>query len=124
MNYLVFDTENAAQAAADAIYANMVVAVNSDDLINVETGKVVPKSVLTPDQVIEIDANDRYFPVFGVNAKTGEKHSNDGYTTSWAKPQETAQGKWVFAKPSDILMAGVTGYVVEPYDQNWFEVNK
>jgi hypothetical protein len=120
MDYLVFNTETEAQAALEAIYANMVESVNSPDLLNVATGEVIPKDDLTPDEAVQIDAEDRRFPVFGVNAATGVKDAQQGYTTAWASAQETVQGKWVFAKPDDALMDGVTEYTVEPYDPAWF----
>jgi hypothetical protein len=120
MDYLVFTTEAAAQTALEAIYANMVESVNSPDLLNVATGEVVPKDDLTPDEAVQIDAEDRQFPVFGVNAATGVKDAQQGYTTAWAVSQETVQGKWVFAKPDDALLDGVTGYTIEPYDPAWF----
>ena len=120
MDYLVFNTETEAQTALEAIYANMVESVNSPDLLNVATGEVIPKDDLTPDEAVQIDAEDRRFPVFGVNAATGVKDAQQGYTTAWASAQETVQGKWVFAKPDDALLDGVTGYTIEPYDPTWF----
>ncbi len=120
MDYLVFDTESAAQTAADTIYANMVAAINSSDLLNVDTGQVVAKDSLTPEQAVEQDAQNRFYPIFGVNAASGQKDATDGYTVAWAVPRETIQGKWVFEKPDDLLMAGVTNYMVEPFNPNWF----
>lgn len=120
MNYLVFDTEMAAQTAADTIYANMVAAINSPDLLNVDTGQIVDKDSLTPEQTVEQNAQNRFYPIFGVNASNGEKDVNNGYTVAWAVPQLTVQGNWVFAKPDDALMTGVVDYTVEPFDPNWF----
>lgn len=121
-DYLVFQTQQDAQAALEAIYSNMVEAVNSPDLLDVSTGQVVPKDDLTPDQAVQVDAEKRHFPVFGINAATGVKDSQQGYTTAWAMAQQTAQGTWVFAKPSDALMDGVLDYTVAPYDPAWFPV--
>ena len=118
--YLVFATEAEAQAALETIYANMVGAINSPDLENVTTGEVVDKDDLTPEEVVEIDAEQRHFPIFGVNAATGAKDHDDGYTTAWAVAQQTAQGQWVFPKPDDALMDGVVGATVASFDPDWF----
>lgn len=122
MDYLVFDTEAAAQTALEAIYSNMVEAIESHDLLDVTTGQVVPKNDLSPDQAVQVNSGNRHFPIFGVNAATQVKDTEEGYTTAWAVAQETLQGKWVFQKPDDALMDGVTGYTVEPYDPAWFPV--
>lgn len=124
MDYLVFTTQAAAQNALETIYANMVESVNSPDLLNVATGEVVPKDDLTPDEAVQIDAEDRYFPVFGVNAESLVKDSQQGYTTAWAVAQETLQTNWVFPKPDDALLDGVTGYTIEPYNPAWFPVEE
>ena len=118
--YLVFETEAEAQAALETIYANMVGAINSPDLENVTTGEVVDKDELTPDEAVEIDAEQRHFPIFGVNAATGEKDHDGGYTTAWAVAQETAQGKWVFQKPDDTLLSGLNGYTIDEFNPDWF----
>lgn len=120
MDYLVFTTEAAAQTALETIYANMVEAVDSPDLLDVATGQVVDKDSLTPEEAVQTDSTSRHFPIFGVNAATGVKVEAAGYTTAWAVAQETVQGSWVFPKPDDALMVGVTGYTVEPYDPHWF----
>ena len=99
--YLVFATEAEAQAALETIYANMVGAINSPDLENVTTGEVVDKDNLTPEDVVEIDADQRHFPIFGVNAATGAKDHDKGYTTAWAVAQQTAQGNWVSHTPDE-----------------------
>lgn len=122
MDYLIFQTEAAAQTALEAIYANMVAAVNSPDLLDVATGQVVPKDDLTADEAVQVGADNRHFPIFGVNAATGVKNAEQGYTTAWAVAQETVQGTWVFAKPADALMDGVTGYTIAPFDPAWFPV--
>jgi hypothetical protein len=119
-NYLVFDTQAAADTALETIYANMVEAINSPDLLNVDTQEVVAKDDLTPDEMVETGSDNRRYPIFGVNANTGIKNAADGYTTAWAVAQETTQGKWVFQKPDDSLMGGVVGYMVEPYSPDWF----
>lgn len=121
MDCLVFDTEIAAQTAADTIYANMVAAINSPDLLNVDTGQVVEKDSLTPEQAVEQNAQNRFYPIFGINLASNQKNATDGYTTAWAVPQLTVQGKWAFAKPDDALMTSVVDYTVEPFDPNWFE---
>jgi hypothetical protein len=120
MDYLVFQTEADAQTALETIYANMVAAINSPDLLDVTTGDVVPKDDLTPDEAVEVNAEQRHFPIFGVNAATKAKDPAQGYTTAWAVAQQTVQGAWVFAKPDDALLDGVAGYKVEPYDPAWF----
>jgi hypothetical protein len=120
MDYLVFTTEAAAQTALEAIYSNMVEAINSPDLLNVATGQVVPKDDLTPDEAVQVDADQRQFPIFGVNAATGAKDAQQGYTTAWAVAQETILETWVFPKPDNALMGGVVDYTIEPYDPAWF----
>jgi len=119
-DYLVFSTEAAANTALETIYANMVRAVNAPDPLNMKTGQVVQKDDLTTDEAVKTSADDRHFPVFGVNAATGIKDSEHGYTTAWAVAQETVSGSWVFVKPDDSLMGDVVDYTVEPYDPAWF----
>jgi len=118
--YLIFETQVAAETAIETIYANMVEAINSPDLLNVDTQEVVVKDDLTPDEMVQTGADNRHYPIFGVNADTGVKNSVDGYTTAWAVAQQTAQGQWVFPKPDDTLLDGVIGYTVEPFDPAWF----
>jgi hypothetical protein len=121
-DYLVFQTQQAAQSALEVIYANMVAAISSPDLLNVATGQVVDKDDLTPDEAVQVNADQRQFPVFGVNAATGIKDTAQGFTTAWATAQETILETWVFQKPDDALMDGVSDYTVEPYDPAWFPV--
>lgn len=120
IDFLVFATENEAKAALEAIYSNMVEAVDSPDLLDVATGQVVLKDDLTPDEAVQVNSGNRHFPVFGANAATKAKNTESGYTTAWAIAQQTAGGAWVFQKPDDALMNGVFGYTVEPYDPAWF----
>lgn len=122
-DYLVFVTQQDAAVAAETIYANMIKGVDSPDLLNVDTGQVVDKDVLTNQEVVQVNSEDRYYPVFGKNAASGVKEEKSGYTTAWANVQETLQGKWVFPKPADVWMNGVINYTVEPYDPNWFPQN-
>lgn len=119
-DFLVFDTEAAAVAALEAIYSNMVESIDSSDLLDIATGQVVPKDGLSPDEAVQVNAGDRHFPVFGVNAATRVKDIDSGYTTAWAVAQQTLQGKWVFPKPDNAMLDGVIGYTVEPYDPAWF----
>jgi hypothetical protein len=119
-DYLVFNTQAAANAALETIYANMVEAINSPDLLNIETQQTVPKDDLSPGDMVEINSDSRYYPIFGVNAATGVKDQKTGYTTAWAVSQETVANEWVFPKPDDALMGGVSGYTVKPYDPDWF----
>lgn len=121
-DYLVFDTPETAETALETIYANMIAAIDSADLLNVATQEVVEKDTLTPNQMVEVDASTRYYPIFGVNASTGVKVEQYGYTKAWAvKQQRVTDGKWVFQKPDDSLMVNVIGYTVEPYDVKWFK---
>lgn len=120
MDYLVFSTQAEADTAAEAIYSNMVDAIDSPDLLNVDTGEVVPKDDLSPDEAVQVSAGDRHYPVFGINAASRQKDDKQGYTTAWAVARETLQGQFVFAKPDDALLNGVTGYTVEPYNPAWF----
>lgn len=119
-DYLVFNTQAAANTALETIYANMVAAIPSPDLLNVETQEVVVKDDLTPAEMVQTDADTRHYPIFGVNAATGVKNAETGYTTAWAVAKETVGGKWVFPKPSDALMVGVVGFVIKPFDPAWF----
>ena len=116
----MFQTEDAANAALEAIYANMVAAIGVPDLLDVTTGQEVPSNEITPEEAAQYEADNRRFPVFGTNAASGIKDSQTGYTTAWAVAQETLQSKWVFQKPDDALLDGVTSYTIEPYDPNWF----
>jgi hypothetical protein len=120
--YCVFATQAEADTALQTIYANMVAAINSPDLLDVTTDQTIPQDDLTETERAEYEADNRRFPIFGVNAATQVKNTQDGYTTAWAVAQETVDGKWVFPKPEESLMAGVTGYTVEPYDPAWFPV--
>lgn len=122
MDYLVFDTEAAAQTALNAIYANMVAAIPSPDLLDVTTDQEIPQVELDDNERAEYAADNRRFPIFGVNAATQVKNTKEGYTTAWAEIAQTVQGKWVFPKPDDAMLDGVTGYTVEPYDPDWFPV--
>lgn len=116
----MFTTRAEADAAAEAIYSNMVSEINSLDLLNVNTGEVVLKDNLSPDQAVQVGVANRHYPVFGVNALSKQKDEKQGYTTAWAIPEETALGQFVFPKPEDYLMDGVIGYSVEPFNHNWF----
>jgi len=118
-DYLIFDTQAAADTALETIYANMIWEINSPDLLHIVTGEVVDKDSLTPEQAVQIDSAARHFPIFGVNAATGVKVKTAGYTTAWAVAQETVNSKWVFQKPDDALMGDVVGYTVEPYNPDW-----
>lgn len=119
-DYLVFDTEQEANAALDVIYSSMVAAITSPDLLDVTTDQVIPQAELDDQERVEFSQANRRFPVFGTNAATGVRDTSEGYTTAWAVAQETVQGKWVFPKPDDALMGGVSGYTVKPYDPDWF----
>jgi hypothetical protein len=118
--YLVFQTEAAAQIALETIYSKMVESVDSPDLLDVTQQQVFDKDELTPSETVQYGVQKRRFPVFGVNAATGVKNVQEGYTTAWATAQTTTQGKFVFQKPDDNLMDGVTNYTVEPFDSSWF----
>lgn len=120
-DYLIFDTQAAANTALETIYANMVAAIQSPDLLNVETQEVVVKDDLTPAEMVQTDADTRHYPIFGTNAATGVKNVETGYTTAWAVAQETIDSKWVFPKPDDALMVDVVEYTVEPYNPDWFQ---
>lgn len=120
MDYLVFETEAESVTAAEMIYSNMVAAIPSPDLLDVTTDQVIPQEDLNEEQRAEYAPQNRRFPIFGANASTGVKSTTDGYTTAWAIPAQTVQGKWVFQKPDDAVMTGVTGYTVEPYNPDWF----
>lgn len=118
---LVFLTLQQAMAAMETIYANMVAAVDSPDLVNVATEEVVDKNDITPAEAVQVDASDRNYPVFGRNAATQQKDTESGYTTAWATPQQRAtDSKYVAPKPSDALMSGVVYDAVEEYDPAWF----
>ena len=121
MMYLVFDTLEAAKTALETIYKNMILGVSSPDLMNVDNGQVVDKDTLSPEQAIEVNAQDRNFPIFGVNAATQQLDTQSGYTTAWAIPQQrVTDAKYVAPKPSDALMTGVSYDAIEAYDPAWF----
>ena len=105
----------------EVIYANMIAAIDSPNLVDVSDGSIIEKGDLTPEEATEIDAQDRRFPIFGRNAQTAEKNTSSGYTTAWAQlMQRTTDGKTVFPKPEDELMAGLSGYIVEEFSELWF----
>lgn len=117
----MFLTEASAEIAAETIYANMVASIGSPDLLDVTKGQIYDKNELSPGEEVQYGADNRRFPVFGLNAATGIKEQAQGYTTAWSAPQQTAQGDWVIPKPKDALMGGVTGYIIAPYDPDWFQ---
>jgi hypothetical protein len=123
-DYLVFETEQDAKIALESIYANMVAEISAFALLDVTTDQEIPKSELCDQERAEYTQQNRRFPVFGVNAKTGIKNHEEGYTTAWAMAKETLQCAWVFPKPPNLLMKNVTGYTVEPYDPAWFPVEE
>lgn len=122
--YLIFAAEPDANAALEVIYSNMVEAIDSPDLLDVATGNLVEKHELTPSQSVQVNSGNRHFPVFGVNAKTKAKDIKAGYTTAWAVAHMTTSGMWVFQKPDDALLEGVSGYTVKPFDPTWFPREK
>ena len=123
--WLVFATLQQAMTAMEAIYANMVAAIDSPDLVNVATDQIVDKADVTPEQAVQVDASDRNYPVFGRNASTTEKDQASGYTTAWATPLPRAtDSKYVAPKPSDALMAGVSYDAIEDYDPAWFPMTE
>ena len=119
--YMVFESLDDAYLALEIIYANMVFAIDSPDLLDVVGGSIVGKDNLTPEKVIEINEHDRHFPIFGRNAQTAEKNTTSGYTTAWAKPRQRATDhKVVFEKPDDALLVGISGYAIEEFSTEWF----
>lgn len=98
----------------------MVAATNSPELLDVTTDEVFNKQDLDESERTQYEADNRRFPVFGVNVATQIKNVQDGYTTAWAVARETVDGKWVFPKPTSNLLDGVTGFTVVPYDPAWF----
>lgn len=119
--YLVFSALQQAQTALDAIYANMLLAIDSPDVLDVSDGQVIDKTELTPDKAVKVNADDRHYPIFGRNAATGLKNETSGYSTAWAVAQQrVTDQKFVFVKPADSLMTGVVYDSVEEYDPAWF----
>jgi len=104
-NYCVFATQEEADTALQTIYANMVAAIPSPDLLDVTTDQTIPQEDLTEEERAEYESDNRRFPIFGTNAATGVKNAEQGYTTAWAAAQETVDGEWVFAKPEEICTA-------------------
>ena len=119
MEYLVFLTESAAQTAAEDIYAKMV-AVIEPELLDVTTGQVIPRADLSEEELTEYAVTNRRFPIFGVNAASHLKNTESGFTTSWAVPQQRADGRWVLPSPSAAFLDGVSVESVEPFDPAWF----
>lgn len=120
--YLVFGTQAEAETGLQTIYANMVASIPSPDLLDVTTDQVIPQDDLTEEERAQYQSDNRRFPIFGVNAGSLVKNTQDGWTTAWAVAQETLEGKWVCPKPESQYLVGVTGYVVEPYNPDWFPV--
>jgi hypothetical protein len=70
-------------------------------------------------------------PIVGLNAKTGEPMPNAAKTERWAIPQQRLDGKWVFPKVPDAIVAqypeavqvyfGTTfNFELEAYNDTWF----
>ena len=105
MTFYVFATKSAADAANDRITENVrqFVAANVPDALS--------------------DDGER---LRGRKADTGSLV--DVYTERWADPMQIADGRWVFAKPTQaktaplpvaVFLAGVTADEAE-YDEAWF----
>jgi hypothetical protein len=120
MDYLVFITESAAQTAAETIYAKMVAVIESPDLLDVTTGQVIPQDALTEEELTQYEVANRRFPIFGVNAASRVKDTENGFTTSWATPRQRIDGRWVFPSPGAAFLDGVVFHSVEPFDPTWF----
>lgn len=105
MIYYVFNTEAEAQSAEQQIVDNVRnwVATNVPDALSADGTKLR-----------------------GRNAKTGE--FVDAFTTRWAIPQQVADGRWVFPKPTPektepIPVAVFVANVIAPeteYDAAWW----
>lgn len=74
-------------------------------------------------------------PLVGRNAKTGLPAPDKCKTERWAVPQERLDGKWVFPKVPDALLAQYSQEVIdgfntsypntlEEYDSSWFPVEE
>jgi hypothetical protein len=120
MDYLVFLTESAAQTAAEDIYAKMVAVIESPDLLDVTTGQVIPQAHLTEDERTQYEVANRRFPIFGINAASLVKNTENGFTTSWATPRQRIDGRWVFPSPGAAILSGLSVESVEPFDPAWF----
>jgi len=70
-------------------------------------------------------------PIVGINAKTGEPMPNAAKTERWAIPQQRLDGKWVFEKVPNTIIAqypqavqlyfiSTFSFTVEEFSNTWF----
>lgn len=55
-------------------------------------------------------------PIVGINAATGEPQPTKAKTERWAMPRQRMDGKWVFEKVPDSILATVPDEVKEYYN--------
>lgn len=124
MIFIMFDTENEANAANDKIYLNyfrdFVPQRNNFDgsLLNAQTWTKVPYGSLSDSQLLEtFDENgktNRVYPIFG---ETNNQLSEGAFTNGWDDVVNLG-GKWGVKKPTDsYLLSGVSGYTEEDINQ-------
>jgi len=98
MKYHVFDTEAEAAAAAQAIFAAQLrerAANNNGVLDDWHNGRAPAPIAPLPDAEL---TGDR-FPLYAVNAATGQMEIERGHTTAYTAPQQIADGRWVIQSP-------------------------
>lgn len=59
-------------------------------------------------------------PIIGISPATGMPDPSAQQTIQWASPVQRLDGKWIFPKPDDSFMTGVTNYTSATFDPSWF----
>jgi len=89
----IFPSRQACQSWCDAQFAAMArqhAQVNNGVLFDYSNGRRPVDIRPLPDQAI----TGARFPLWGRNAASGQWNTEFGFTTAWAIPQETADGRW------------------------------
>ena len=58
-------------------------------------------------------------PIVGINAATGEPQPTKAKTERWAMPRQRMDGKWVFEKIPDSILASVPNEVKQYYNNTF-----
>jgi hypothetical protein len=100
MKYRIFETESEAAEASQAVYAGLVRerAALFGGLLERWNGVVVPVNVT---EWADSSLTGNKFPIYGHRASDNQTMKQEGHTTSWATPQQIADGRWVIPSPDD-----------------------
>ena len=100
MKYHTFATEAEAAAAAQAIFAARVRerAAANDGVLDDWHNDRAPASIAP---LADADLTGDRFPLYAVNAATGQIEIERGHTTAYALLQQIADGRWVIPSPDE-----------------------